>query len=146
MNTPEIRNLEVRLMHARHEFIKSFEAMQLIVHQINREKGFWIDREAIVRASEIIDENLTEPARRQVIIAALGLVHTETSEAVEAARKAAPDAWGDTKTKDTLVRELAGGIVRSMDLAGHENWRLGDAIVEELLHNVTRPFLHGKKA
>lgn len=143
---PEIRNLEVRLMHARHEFVRAFEDMQAVVHAINREKGFWLDRQNIVAACSTVDEDLIEPASRQIAIATLGLVGTEVSEAIEAARKHPPESWGTTTEKDTLVREMAGATVRAMDMAGANNWRLGEAIVEELQHNLQRPFLHGKQA
>lgn len=144
--TPEQRNLEVRLMHARHEFITAFSNLQLIVHQAMREAGFWEDSEELMLMASLNSLQLEEANHRQLAIKTLGLVMTEPAEAIEAARKHNPETWGDVTKKDTLVRELAGTVVRCMDMAGHGNWRLGEAIVEEMLANLQRPRKHGGHA
>ena len=50
------------------------------------------------------------------------------------------------RTRITLIRELAGTVVRCMDLAGRLNLPLGDAIIEELKANSSRGYMHGGKA
>jgi NTP pyrophosphatase (non-canonical NTP hydrolase) len=72
-------------------------------------------------------------------------VTSEVAEAMEAVRKHAPATWGDWQSKDTLVRELAGTIVRVMDLAHHLDLPLGDALLAEIEANANRGFMHGGK-
>jgi len=107
--------------------------------RINEANGWWDARRAIMR-SEL------PAATQHVVIACLGLVTSEVAEAMEAVRKHPPESWGDPKTKDTLVRELAGCVIRCMDLAVELRLPLGEAIAEELWANVTRGHKHGGKA
>jgi len=105
---------------------------------VNVVNGFHEDREAI---------KALHPAGRVIIgLAAIGLAHTELSEAVEAIRKHDPATWSDHTTKDTLVRELAGAIVRIMDYAASEDLPLAMAIVAEIQTNSQRGYKHGGKA
>lgn len=75
----------------------------------------------------------------------IGLCHTELSEAVEAARKHRQQSWSDAKTKDTMVRELAGAIVRIMDMSEFFELPLAEAILEEIKANSQRGYMHGGK-
>ena len=108
------------------------------VHRVNVANGWWEDRNAIVAAHP--------KGRHQVVLAALALVTTEVSEAVEAIRKHDPTTWRDTKTKDTFARELAGATLRIMDLAAATGVDLGEAIRAELEANKSRGHRHGGKA
>ena len=108
------------------------------VHNVNVSNGWWQDRVAIAAAHP--------NGKHQVILAALALVTTEISEAVEAVRKHDPTTWADTKTKDTFARELAGATLRIMDLAAWTGVDLGEAIRAELEANKARGHRHGGKA
>lgn len=120
------------------DFIQAFSRACKGAYQVNVSNGWWVDRNAFIEASP----NVTP----LVAIGCLGLVHTEVSEAIEAVRKHDPATWADAKTKDTLVRELAGTIVRCMDLAERFNLPLAEAIVEEIKANAERGYRHGGKA
>lgn len=106
---------------------------------VNVVNGWWQERRAIM-------ESVIPGARAHVILACLGLVTSEVSEAMEAVRKHDPATWTDTKTKDTLARELAGATVRIMDLAAELGINLGEAIHEEVEANKSRGHRHGGKA
>ena len=121
------------------EFIHIFDWAQRAGHQVNVANGWWDDRNTII-------ESGLPGSTQIVVIGCLGLVHSEVSEAVEAVRKHDPATWGDAQTKDTLVRELAGTVVRCMDLAERFNLPLAQAIVEEIKANAERGFRHGGKA
>lgn len=122
-------------------FIESFSLIQSASHTINRENGWWNQRWqtiATLREKGIDhDPNLA--------IELIGLCHTELSEAVEAARKHRKQSWADAKTKDTMVRELAGTIVRIMDMAEFFELPLAEAILEEIKANSERGYMHGGK-
>jgi len=120
------------------DFIQAFQKAQSGAYQINVENGWWDDRNTLIETSP--------NATPLVVIGCLGLVHTEVSEAIEAVRKHDFATWGNTKAKDTLVRELAGTIVRCMDLAERFYMPLAEAIVEEIKANAERGFRHGGKA
>jgi len=108
------------------------------VHRVNVDNGWWEDRMAITAAHP--------KGMHQVVLAALALVTTEISEAVEAIRKHDPTTWANTKEKDTFARELAGATIRIMDLAAWTGVDLGEAIRAELEANKARGYKHGGKA
>jgi hypothetical protein len=78
------------------------------------------------------------------------LIHSEISEATEAARtKRAelyfePDAEGNRKPEGELV-ELADAVIRILDYCGKRSWPLGHAIRLKMEYNETRPYRHGGK-
>lgn len=119
-------------------FVQVFQIAQHSAYSINVANGWWNDRNTIIETAP--------PFTPLVVIGCLGLVHSEVSEAVEAVRKHDPATWGDAQTKDTLVRELAGTVVRCMDLAERFNLPLAEAIVAEIKANSERGFRHGGKA
>lgn len=123
-------------------FAYGFERMTAEAHAVNVRNGWWEKRELI---DKILSERKIDNTPH-LIIELLGLVNSEVAEAVEAVRKHDPATWGDPVTKDTLVRELGGAIVRIMDIAAKMNLPLGQAIVEEVQHNATRGHRHGGKA
>jgi len=124
------------------EFLRSFEAIQEAAHTVNRANGWWQERETINRL--LADQDIDNTPHMAIEL--LGLVTSEVAEAMEAARKHDPVTWGDPATKDTLVRELAGTIVRCMDLAQFLNAPLAEAIIQEITANAERGFRHGGKA
>jgi len=125
--------------HARETFIHSFQIAQRSAHGVNYQNGWWDDRDKIM-------ESGMPNAVPMVMLGCLGLVTSEVAEAMEAARKHEFATWGNTKTKDTLVRELAGTVIRCMDIAERFDLRLAEAIVEEIKANAERGFRHGGKA
>lgn len=108
---------------------------------INVKNGWWEKRNRTIAALDALGID----HRPNQMIEVLGLVGTEVSEAIEAARKHSADTWSDPYTKDTLVRECAGTVVRLMDLCQHFGLPLGEAIVEELRVNIQRGYMHGGK-
>lgn len=121
------------------DFRCSFDTIQNEVHRVNVANGWWSDRRGLILSN-------LPGAAANTYIACLGLVATEVSEAIEAIRKQPPETWGDRTKPDTLVREMAGTIVRLMDLAGELRLPLGSAVIEELEANKKRGFRHGNKA
>jgi len=124
------------------EFVEQFNFVQADAFRVNLTNGWWAERAAIrsICQREGID------FRPHLAIELLGLIHTEPSEAIEAARKHPPEKWGDHTTKDTLVRELAGTVVRIMDMAEYFGLPLAQAIEAEIEANRTRGYMHGGKA
>jgi len=72
------------------------------------------------------------------------LVHSELSEALEALR--AGDPPDDKIPEFTRAEaELADVVIRVMDMAEANGWRLAEAIVAKHEFNKTRPHKHGGK-
>lgn len=135
-------NTKPRIVESRwHQdaFCHAFKTASQGAYSVNVANGWWDDRNTII-------ESGLPAAIQIVVIGCLGLVHTEVSEAIEAVRKQDRKTWGDAQTKDTLVRELAGTVVRCMDLAERFDLPLAEAIVEEIKANAERGFRHGGKA
>ena len=128
------------------QFLSTFYTFQEAAYDINVANGWWEDRMALIEMARKASSELKKTAEVQVVIACLGLGMTEPAEGIEAVRKHPRDTWGDYRTKDTLVRELAGTVVRCMDLAAHLKLPLAHAIVAELKENSTRGHRHGGKA
>lgn len=73
---------------------------------------------------------------------ALALMHSELSEALEAARAGYPT---DSKIPfDNFTVELADCVIRIFDLAGGLSLQLVDALLAKHEFNKTRPHKHGK--
>lgn len=125
--------------NARVTFIDSFQIAQRSAYGVNYRNGWWADRDMMMASG-------MPNAVPMVMLGCLGLVTSEVAEAMEAARKHEFATWGDTKSKDTLVRELAGTVIRCMDIAERFDLRLAEAIVEEIKANAERGFRHGGKA
>lgn len=116
-----------------------FADVQAEAFTINCDNGWWDARDKIMESGMV-------GAVPTVVIGCLGLVTSEVAEAMEAARKHDPETWRDAQSKDTLVRELAGTVVRCMDLAERLHLPLADAIIEELKANAGRGYMHGGKS
>lgn len=73
---------------------------------------------------------------------AIALMHSELSEALEAARANFP---ADKKVPfDNFTVELADCVIRIFDLAGGMELPLVDALLAKHEYNQTRPHKHGK--
>lgn len=123
------------------KFVIEFSAKQTEVWRINCANGWWDERSKIV---SLCDRNGID-YEPHLAIELIGLHHTELSEAVEAARKHPIDSWSDHTTKDTMVRELAGAVVRIMDMAEFFGLPLAKAIEAEIEANRGRGHMHGGK-
>lgn len=123
------------------KFVIEFDRVQGEAFLINCANGWWSDRADIAEAciTSGVDHN------PHLAIELIGLIHTELSEAVEAARKHPIQSWSDYKTKDTMVRELAGCVVRIMDMAENFGLPVGRAIEAEIESNRGRGHMHGGK-
>lgn len=104
-------------------FLLSFAQAQSEAHKNAVDKGFW--------GGQI---NMGER---------LALIHSEVSEALEAARKGNPP---DSKIPEfnSVTAELADVIIRVMDLAGGLDLSLAAAILAKMEHNKGRGYRHGK--
>ena len=109
------------------QFVQSFDQMCMRVHAVAVEKGWW-------------------PSTGRNTAEMIALIHSELSEALEAAR------LGVDIPDDQLIMftnfevELADAMIRIMDLATAMQLDLGAAIVEKTKFNRKRPFMHGGKA
>ena len=124
------------------EFAARFARMQAAVWKVNDENGWW-DKRRVMKSLLNEGGHHYEP---HLAIELLGLASTEISEAIEAARKHHRDDWGDATTKDTMVRECAGTVLRLMDLCEYFGLPLGEAIIAEVRANQGRGHKHGGKA
>jgi NTP pyrophosphatase (non-canonical NTP hydrolase) len=125
-------------------FIDAFNAISKAVHLNAVDKGFWDDRRNLETAAlEFDDLKGMQYAMQCVDAAALALIHSEVSEALEASRHG---NLADDKIPEFsgVEAELADAIIRIMDLAEARGWRIAEAIVRKAQFNSTRPFLHGK--
>lgn len=145
--------------------MRTIQQIQEDVHSTVRSKGFWNQEQLIDKAS--IED--AQEIRDLIIAQKLALIHSEVSEALEACRagkradvesyKVATgitldDVQEDIAVqsraykdyiKDSLEGELAGTVIRVMDLCGWLGIDLGWFIEQELEYNKSRPTKHGKK-
>lgn len=127
------------------DFVDSFRKTQTWAHDVNRANGFWDELELIQRVIGDNTPTLSEKILREIVLARMALIHSEPSEAVEAVRKHPQVTWGTTE-KDSLASELAGTIVRCMDIAAWLGLPLAEAIVAEVNRNSKRGYMHGGQA
>lgn len=123
-------------------FTIAFNRIASQAHTVNTQNGWWEKR---LQTLQILKNHGIDNTPH-LAIELLGLTTTEISEAIEAIRKHPHATWSDANSKDTLVRELAGTIVRIMDLASYLKLPLPEAITNEITHNATRGHRHGNKA
>lgn len=127
------------------DFVASFRRTQDWAHGVNCANGFWDELELLKHAVEQSVPSLKSKILREIVLGRLALIHSEPSEAVEAVRKQNPGLWPSTE-KDSMASELAGTIVRCMDLAAWLGLPLAEAIVAEVNRNSKRGYMHGGKA
>lgn len=87
----------------------------------------------------------------------LGLMATKLAliadEVCEAIRVHRDNYDGDVRPHSTMtdaqeeefVEELADIVIRTLDIAGHYGFRLGDTVVAKVEKNRNRPYRHGKR-
>ncbi len=131
------------------KFVAVFGKLQSKAHNTAVSKGWWKHRHEIIKAviSYVDSENsvaLDRAACIQSDLACLMLMVTELSETAEAIRHGNP---ADDKIPEFTgaEAELADTIIRIMDLAENNGWRVGEAIEAKMAMNNTRPYMHGGK-
>ena len=105
-------------------FVEQFNLIAKTVHSTAVQKGWW------------------ESKRNEAEL--IALMHSELSEALEAIREGNPS---DNKIPEFsgVEAELADVIIRIMDMAEANNYRVAEAIIEKVNYNTTREYRHGKK-
>lgn len=106
------------------KFTSTFYTMAGYVHEIAIDKGWW--------DSERSDGEI------------IALMHSELSEALEGLRHGNLQSEHIPEFSE-VEEELADVIIRIMDYSKRRGYRVGDAIVEKINFNSTRPYKHGKK-
>ena len=131
------------------ERTKTLQAIQNIAStcaMIAWHKGFHDDENALLE--HLLDTNasaaLQDWTKSAILQAELARIASEVGEAVEAVRKPGKDQH--LPQFDGVVVELADVIIRIMDTCGKRNWPIGEAILEKMTYNATRPHKHGKKS
>lgn len=106
--------------------------LQIEIHALAREKGWWPD-----------------PASNTVIPAKLMLIVSEAAEALEEFRDPKNDLmmWTDRATRKPcgFGIELADVIIRVLDLAEWLHIDMGEMITIKHAYNKTRAYRHGGK-
>ena len=104
-------------------FVKAFNEMMNVVHQMAVDKGWW-------------DECRNDGE-------AIALIHSELSEGLEALRAGARS--DKIAGFDGIEEELADVIIRIMDIAAGRDWRVAEALVWKVDYNSSRERRHGKR-
>lgn len=126
-------------------FVAGARAVSEWSHSVNRHNGFWEEIEKMCSLAGEESFHWRTRMEREVVLARIALIHSEQSEAVEAVRKHDPATWSSTE-KDSFVSEMAGTVVRIMDLCEWLGVPLAEAIVAEINRNENRGYKHGGKA
>ena len=74
----------------------------------------------------------------------IALMHSELSEALEAAR-CTPKLDEHCPAHQNFEVELADCCIRIFDLCGALQLNLGQALVDKIMYNESRPYKHGKQ-
>lgn len=74
----------------------------------------------------------------------IALMHSELSEALEAARQGYPKDEKLPQHSNFTV-ELADTVIRILNYAGEKNLQLAQAILDKMEYNESRPHKHGGK-
>lgn len=133
-------------------FVTAFNQLADEVHSTARAKGWW-DGDKLY--DEVKDHLIKTQASLEMIEAVLkrlernvgesvALMHSELSEALEAARHGNPP---DDKCPQYsgIETELADVIIRIMDVSRAHGWRVAEALEAKREFNKTRTYKHGGK-
>jgi NTP pyrophosphatase (non-canonical NTP hydrolase) len=112
-----------------------FSEWQHEVHQLALLKGWW-------------PHGTGDDLSTNMILAKLALVHSEVSEAVEAAREGNVTfgyIFDGSGKPEGMVVELADAVIRILDLCEALHLDLEHALERKHEYNATRPHRHGGK-
>jgi NTP pyrophosphatase (non-canonical NTP hydrolase) len=128
--------------YADNTFAEIFDELRDVIHQKARRKGFWPELDGLVAANEDDQQAINEKVNVGEKIA---LIHSELSEALEAARQ--PVALQDKHCPafSNFSIELADAAIRIFDLAGALGIPLGAAMLAKMKANEKRSHRHGGK-
>ncbi len=130
-----LRLADIAIQHAAHSDL---------LEQIRGDASAGLRRaERLARWSSMEGRKL--PFNALVVLEKLALVHSEVTEAVDAALEGRIEGLDDGKPEG-LAYELADIIIRCFQLAGMLGIDLGAAVITKMHFNHTRPFRHGKSA
>lgn len=113
----------------------AIETLQRKIHQGNIDAGWWTD----LSTNQDLAEECRKGTRfgKALVAEKLVLIHSEISEAMEAARKNLMD--DKLPHRKGIEVELADAVIRILDLCGALNLDLAGAIQEKLWYNLSRP-------
>lgn len=139
------------------DFARVLDAVADMIYDWSIRKGFWQhedDLNELLHDAEdcrLITQEISEKlkARLQILctMEKLALAMSETGEQVEAARKPGkPCDKAGLEHFSNEEEEAADCIIRLLDLSARRKYRIGQCIMQKMLYNEGRPYLHGKQA
>lgn len=101
------------------------EALQFVCHNLSSNAGWWKEY-----------DEMPEQYRKYFLSTKIALIHSETSEMLEGARKGKMDDHLPHRTSQEV--EAADLVIRLFDYAGKLGMDLSGAIIEKLAYNQQR--------
>jgi len=133
------------------EFAETIQSLAGICYRISSDHGFHEDHETVRgyihntdAANAPGNASVLEWLEATALQAEIARMHSELSEALESVRKPKPD--DHLPQFDNVVVELADCIIRILDTCGKRGWPIGQAIIEKMEYNMSRPYKHGKNS
>lgn len=137
------------------DFTTSIKDQEQLAHWLNyfaelcsaaaKDRGFHDDEKEvleILKKSIYLEDTSYEWAKSAILQAELARQASEIGEAVEAVRRSGPDHH--CPQHSNFLIEEADVLIRVADTCGKRQLPLGNAVVDKLLYNLTRPVKHGK--